>query len=162
MAAFESKLIPILRQGVAVIQMILYKKVRDYLAHNHPNRYPENINKLSAAIVNDIFGAENIEEPFAGFVKDNREWIDEEIEKIPEELADVVGPITDALRITVLCDNQEGRDTSAILQRANDRRLLLVSREIPLPARFITLVRELGSMNNILLPPEISRMPSEN
>jgi hypothetical protein len=162
MTSFESKLLPILRQGVAVIQMILYKKVRDHLSHRHPYRLQEDINKLSAAVINDVFGLENTKEPFKSFAENNRDWIDEVIENIPEEMADVMGPVTDALRITVLCDSQEGRDTSAILERAHDRRLLVVSREIPLPARFISLVRELGSANDILLPPEISTIQSEN
>ncbi len=162
MEAFESKLIPILRQGVAVIQMILFKRMRDHLARRCPGRDTVDINKLSGAIVNDLFGMANTEEPFASFVNENKECIEEEINTIPSEIADVMIPLTDALRITVLCDNQEGIDTSAILQRAKDRKLLLVPREVPLPGRFINLVRELGSKYDILLPLEINQMSNQN
>lgn len=162
METFESKLIPILRQGVAIIQMILFKRIRDHLARQYPGRDTGDINKLSGAIVNDLFGTPNTEEPFATFVNENKKCIDEEINRFHREFADMMIPLTDALRVNVLCDNQEGIDSSAILQRAHDRQLLLVSREVPLPGRFINLVRELGNKYDILLPPGMNQMSNQN
>lgn len=162
MDTFESKLIPILRQGVAVIQMIFYKRMRDHLVQKYSEYTMEDINKLSGAIVNDVFGTPNTEEPFVTFARENKEYIEKEIKKIPDELADLMIPLTDALRVIVLCDKQEGIETSAVLQQAHDRKLLVVSREVPLPGRFINLVRELGSKYDILLPPGMSPINNQN
>ncbi|HEU20261.1 MAG TPA: hypothetical protein ENO00_12955 [Deltaproteobacteria bacterium] len=158
----ENKLIPILRQGIAVIQMILFKRIREHLVQSYPERDKGDINKLSGAIVNDLFGTTNMEEPFATFVNENKECIEEQIKKIPQELSGLMIPLTDALRVTVICDRQDGIDNSSILQRAHDRKLLLVSREVPLPGRFINLVRELGDRCDILLQPGMNQVSNQN
>jgi len=162
MEMFESRLLPILRQGVAIIQMVFFRRLRDYLALRYPDSEAAYINMLSGAVVNDIFGTPNTEEPYASFVKENSDLLQEEIKKVPFELVDMMVPLTDALRVQVICDQEEGIDSSPILIRANELKILLVPRGVPLPARFISLVRELGDRFDILLPPEIKQMSTLN
>ncbi|MCE5242946.1 MAG: hypothetical protein LLF99_07080, partial [Desulfobacteraceae bacterium] len=59
-------------------------------------------------------------------------------------------PLTDALRIQAVCDFQEGMDTSSVLERAKQSGILIVDRELPLPAPFMNLVRKLGSAFGLL------------
>ena len=156
MEEFKSKLVPIMRQGVAVIQTIFFKRLKDHLGNRYPESDASYVNMLTGAIVNDIFGTPNREEPFVTFARDNGQTIEGETRKVAFEMVDMMIPLTDALRIKVLCDQHEGIDSSSILLRANDLKILLIPREIPLPSRFITLVRELGKKYDILLPQAIS------
>lgn len=151
--AFESKLVPILREGVMVIKMIFFKKLKGYLSRKYPGGETAYINKLCGAIINDLFGTPNTEESFATFVKENRARIEEEMRHIAGEFEEMRIPLTDALRIQFLCDRQEGIDSSAILFRAKELQILLVDREVPLPARFLDLVRKLGGACNFLVQP---------
>ncbi|MDI6790998.1 MAG: hypothetical protein QME44_09980 [Thermodesulfobacteriota bacterium] len=149
---FESKLIPIMREGVEVIKMIFFKKLKAYLSQKYPERETSYINKLSGAIINDLFGTPNPGEPFATFVKENRACIAEEMDHIAVEFDGMRIPLTDALRVQFLCDNQEGIDNSRILARAQELHILLVDREVPLPRHFLDLVRKLGNTFGFLVP----------
>ncbi|MEA3487296.1 MAG: hypothetical protein U9R20_06530 [Thermodesulfobacteriota bacterium] len=160
MDEFESKLLPILRQGVAIVKMAFFKKLKNHLGAQNPDREAVFINMLAGAVVNDIFGTPNTAELFTSFVKENRNMIQETLKNVPLELVDMMVPLTDALRVQVLCDRQEGIDSLPILVHANELKLLLVPRKIPLPASFIKLVRELGNKHDLLLTPEIRKMDS--
>jgi len=160
MEEFESKLLPILRQGVAIVKMVFFKKLKNHLSAQNPDREAVFINMLAGASVNEIFGTHNTAESFMSFVKENRKLIQETLKNVPLELVDMMVPLTDALRVQVLCDRQEGIDSLSILVHANELKLLLVPREIPLPASFMKLVSALGNKNDLLLPPEIREMDS--
>ncbi|MFZ5994049.1 MAG: hypothetical protein ACOYU4_03540 [Thermodesulfobacteriota bacterium] len=149
---FESKLIPIMREGVEVIKMIFFKKLKAHLSQKYPERETSFINKLSGAIINDLFGTPNPGEPFATFVKENRACIAEEMDHIAVEFEGMRIPLTDALRVQFLCDSQEGIDSSRILTHAKELHVLLVDREVPLPRHFLDLVRKLGSAFGFLVP----------
>ncbi|MBW2631335.1 MAG: hypothetical protein JRC90_06155 [Deltaproteobacteria bacterium] len=132
MEEFEIKLLPILRQGVAIVKMVFFRRLKNHISEQNPDRE----------------------------ASENRNLIQETLKKVPLELVDMMVPLTDALRIQVLCDRQEGIDSLSILVHANELKLLLVPREIPLPASFMKLVRELGNKHDLLLPPEIRKMDS--
>lgn len=149
---FESKLIPIMREGVEVIKMVFFKKLKAYLSQKYPGREASYINKLSGAIINDLFGTPNPGEPLATFVKENKACIAEEMNHLATELEGMRIPLTDALRVQFLCDNQEGIDNSRILARAQELHILLVDREVPLPRHFLDLARKLGSAFGFLVP----------
>ncbi|MCD6485742.1 MAG: hypothetical protein J7K35_00215 [Syntrophobacterales bacterium] len=160
MEEFESKLLPILRQGVAIIKMVFFKRLKKHLIGQNPDREAAFINTLTGAVVNDIFSTSGTEEPFASFVRENRNLIHETLRNVPFDLVDMMAPLTDALRIQVLCDRQEGIDSLSILVHANELKILLVPKEIPLPASFMKLVRELGNRHDLLLSPEIKKRDS--
>lgn len=141
-----------MREGVDVIKMIFFKKLKTYLSDKYPDREALYINKLSGAIMNDLFGTPNPEEPFASFARENESLIRKEMENIATEFEEMRIPLTDALRVQCLCDHQEGIDSSSILVRARELNILLIDREVPLPSHFMNLVRKLGGAFNLLNP----------
>ena len=149
---FESKLIPILREGVEIVKMISFKKLKGALAKEHPDWEPAFLAKLAGALVNAIFGAQVQEEPFAVFARNHADLIAQEQARIGIMLDELRIPLTDALRIQALCDHQEGMDSTATLQEAQKTGILLADRDLPLPHSFIELVRKLGSAFGLLLP----------
>jgi len=152
----ENRLIPILREGIEVIKMIFFKKLKSNLARKYPSREQSYINKLTGAIINDLFGTPNSERTFAAFVDENRSQIEEEIQSLATDFQDMRIPLTDALRIQFLCDHQEGIDSSSVLHRAKELKILIVEREVPLPAQFMSLVRKLGGAFGILIPMRVN------
>jgi len=150
---FESKLIPILREGVEIVKMISFKKLKDALAKNHPAQEAAFLAKIAGALINTIFGAPAYEEPFAVFARNHANLIAHEQAKVGAMLEELRIPLTDALRIQALCDHQEGQDSTATLQQAQALGILLADRDLPLPHSFIELVRRLGSVFGLLLSP---------
>jgi hypothetical protein len=148
---YENQLLPILREGVDVVKMILFKRLREYLSRKYPDSGHSYINKLSGAIINDLFGGPNPDQVFVGFAEKNKSRIDEELRNIPTEFEKLRIPLTDALRVQFLCDHQEGIDSSAVLRRARELGILISDREVPLPAKFVSLVRKLGSADELLM-----------
>lgn len=150
---FESRLIPILREGVEVVKMMVFKKLKEQLQRQYPEAEAAYALKLTGAVVNELFGTTPDEKSFVIFLEQNRETVEQILLTLSERLAEMRIPLTDALRISVLCDSQEGIDTSSILMRARDLGILLTEREAPLPHHFMELVRRLGRVFNLIVPP---------
>ncbi|MGB3211886.1 MAG: hypothetical protein WBB19_14375 [Desulforhopalus sp.] len=149
----KSQLILSLREGVSIVQMVLYKEVRSNLIKKRPGLEKTKLVMLAGAVTNEVFGTQNPEEKFIRFRKENWGEIEQELLNIKEDLAPLHAILTDALRIQTLCDHQEGSDSSTILLRAKDLDFLIEEREIPLPSSFMTAVRELGKQHKLLIPP---------
>lgn len=149
----KSQLISSLREGVSIVQMILFKEVRANLMKKRPDLDKTELAMLAGSITNEVFGTQNPEEKFIRFCKENWGNIEQELLNIKDELAPLCTTLTDALRIQTLCDHQEGDDSSATLLRAKELDFLLEERDLPLPSLFLTSVRELGKQHNLLIPP---------
>lgn len=147
---YENKLVPILREGVDVIKMIFFKKLKNRFSEKYSDRDGAYINMLAGAIINEIFGTPNSEEPFATFLSRNQARIAKELNAVANDLPELRLPLTDALRVQFLCDHQEGMDSSAMLARAKELGILLVERDAPMPGQFIGLVRKLGGSFELL------------
>ena len=147
----ESKLIPIMREGVDVIKMIFFKQVKEYLLANDPAGDIAYCGRLAGSVINALFGTENPAEPFASFAEANRNRIDRELENIPLAFEEMRIPLSDSLRVQFLCDSMEGLDSSAILVQADKLGILLHDRPVPLPKNFLELVRRLGKGHNLLI-----------
>lgn len=150
MEAFESKLVPILRDGVDVVKMILFKEMKRSMSESVPQRQPDEIVRLSAAAINRIFGTPNTDPSFLAFVEENKELVEAQIRAIPEEMEAMKIPLTDALRVQFLCDDQEGIDSKGILEQADALNILIKDRPVPLPKTFLNLIRTLGVAHGIL------------
>ncbi|MDP2104750.1 MAG: hypothetical protein Q8J76_02055 [Desulfobulbaceae bacterium] len=147
----ESKLIPILREGVEIVKVIFFMDLRDHLRVSQAGWDHDFSSKVTAAVVGDVFGGDHQEGALADFVAAHRQVVDEVRAKVGCELPALRILLTDALRTMVLCDYQEdGRDTSLVLERAREWGILLSERELPLPNSFIDLVRRLGTAKGIL------------
>lgn len=149
----KSRLIGSLREAVGLVQMIFFKELRTGLQEKNLNRDKTELSMLAGAITNEVFGTQNPEEKFARFFEANRGEIEQELLGIKDNYAFLCRHITDALRIQILCDNQEGRDSSDTLAQAKKFGYLIEEREIPLPSTFMTIIRELGKQHNLIVPP---------
>ncbi|MDH5297483.1 MAG: hypothetical protein OEV91_00505 [Desulfobulbaceae bacterium] len=148
----ESRLLPILREAVEVVKMILFKELKEDLAARYPARAGE-AGRVAGAVLNDFFGVVNPEPAVVAFVAENRGFIDTVIADFPSRFANLLIPLTDGLRMQFLCDSREGVDDTDFLARAKERGLLADDREMPLPHHFLHLVRRLGSTYGLVLPP---------
>jgi hypothetical protein len=150
----QSKLIAILREGVSIVQMIMYKEVRARLAAASPDRDQGCIAMLAGALVNEVFGTPNPEERFVVFRREHHALIEQELLGLREAHPSLLPALTDALRIQSLCDRQEDdTDSTTILSRAKSLDFLLVDRTVPMPSTFMTLVRSLGEQHGLIIAP---------
>lgn len=154
----QSQLNSVLREGIGVVQMVLFKELRTIFAKKYPDWDITRRSMLIGALINKLFGQENPEEKFRAFNQKNIAIIEQEMLAMVEQLPQLKGYISDALRVHVLCDNQDGEDSSAVLQQALEIGILQQDRDIPLPSTFMTLIRELGEENGLTIAPvEISK-----
>ncbi len=149
----QSQLITALREGVSVVQMILFKEIRHELGQRYSDRGTAFCSMLSGAIVNEVFGTLNPEKRFVAFRSDNNALIEQELLGLKNAFNQLLPALTDALRIQSLCDSQEGINGTQVLSRAHEIGLLVVEREVPMPSSFMTLVRELGEQHNLIIAP---------
>ena len=146
---YEMKLLPSLREGIHLIKMILYKELRHHFLGKYASREENFAPRLAGAIINELFGTPNQEEPFLTFSREHRDVIQEELSIMAASHPQCKIPLTDALRVQFICDSQEGLENSLALSQAKELGLLIQEREFPLPNQFMTLVRSLGEMNAI-------------
>jgi len=151
--SFESKLIPVMREGVEVIKMVFFKKLGASLAEKHPEWDSKFGSMITGAVVNIIFDTQNTQEPFASFNEKNRDLIASEVNSVASRLEEMRIPLTDALRMQALCDQMEDIDGSKVLELARDNGLLIEDRDLPLPPGFIDLVRRMGKAFGLIIPP---------
>ena len=149
----DSRLIPILREGVAIIQMIFFKSLKPVIAKKYPELESSEQIMLTGAITNEIFGSHNNDAKFLQFHAKHRGSIEQELLAIQDELSQLINPIADALRIQVLCDKQEEIDSTAVLQLADSINILPADREVPMPSAFMETVRTLGALYKLIVPP---------
>ncbi len=142
-----------LSQGISVVQMVVYKKVRDGLRSKYAAQSPDFQAMLAGAITNELFGFVNEEARFVHFKEANTGVLEQELLAFATDYPDLLAPLTDALRIQVLCDSQEGLDSSYILSKAQQLGILKEERDIPLPTTFMTMVRALGAQHHLIIPP---------
>ena len=151
---FESKLVPIMREGVEIIKMIFFKHLKNSVTKRYTDHDATYCNLLTGAIANELFGTPNQDEPFASFNKENDKIIGEELGRIATEFDELRIPLTDALRVQALCDHQDGAQETDTLDKAQKLGILIVERDLPLPNNFMHLVRKLGSSFGLVIPPQ--------
>jgi hypothetical protein len=153
--AGNGRLLPIMREGVEIIKMVFYQRLKEYLAGCYADREELYSRRLAGCVINTLFGIENTAEPFASFAEDNRETIRQILQDIPSAFTEMRIPLTDGLRVQFLCDSMEGFENPDILIRADKLGILLHDRQVPLPKDFLALVRRLGASCNLLIRQDI-------
>ncbi|MFC1513113.1 hypothetical protein ACFL5J_01555 [Thermodesulfobacteriota bacterium] len=150
---FDSKLLPILREAVEVVRMILFKELKDHFGAVCPEQGAD-AGRLAAGVLNELFGVVNPDSAYADFMARNRTILDQALADFPTRFEKLLIPLTDTLRMQFLCDSREGLDESTdFLANAKERGLLLDEREMPLPNHFLELVRRLGAAYGLVSPP---------
>ena len=147
---YETKLLPSLREGIHLIKMIIYKELRHHLEKKYASETEENfVPRLAGALINELFGTPNHEEPFLTFSEKHKAIISEELKAMAVTHPEFKILLTDALRVQFICDSQEGLEISSALSQAKELGLLISERDFPLPHQFMTLARNRGEMNTI-------------
>jgi hypothetical protein len=148
------RLLPILQEGVEVTKMVLYRKLRDFIAPRLPEQPLSFHTQLAGGVVNDLFTSPpDLPEPVAAFMTTHRELIDRERQAFTDAQPELKIVLTDTLRIQTICDLLAGLPDPGLLQRAEAAGVLLSEREMPLPHTFIDMARRLGKAHGLLTPP---------
>ena len=147
---FEPQLVPTLREGIDVIKMVLYRELKSLLLLRH--RDPAYVNNLTVTVVNELFGIMHPGTVIESFSQEDRDTVEKTFQMISTKLDHLKIPLTDALRIQFLCDSHEGIDSTAVLEKAEKRKLLIVERDMPLPGAFMHIARSFGRSYGILDP----------
>jgi hypothetical protein len=146
----KSKLLPVLRDAVSIVKMVLFKELKKHLKHEYPQEDATGISRLAGAVVNELFGTPNTSTQFAQFAAENEQRIQSELDKLSVNFEYLKIPLTDALRVQFLCDSLEGIDSGPALKKAESISMLMVERDVPLPKTFMAMVRRVGAAHNIL------------
>lgn len=147
------KLIASLREGIAVVQMIFFKELKTVVLTTHGDKSPEFVSMLCGSITNKVFGTQNTEQRFVDFRATNKGAIEQQLISLKDDLPHMRKPLTDALRIQVLCDSHENSDSSQTLIDADKIGFLVQERELPMPSTFMTVIRSLGEQHGLIIPP---------
>jgi len=86
------------------------------------------------------------------FADEHRDLVETELRALASTLPDLLPLLTDALRMQVMCDHQEGRNSLTTLLRARALGILQEERPLPLPSTFMLAVRRLGVEQGLLQP----------
>ena len=148
-----TRLLNTLREGIGLVQMILYRETRELLISRDKERDSAETALLAGAITGEVFGALNPGEKFVLFRRQHWAEIEQELLSLSSSMPELCQHITDALRVQALCDHQEGKDSTVLLHKAKSNGYLIEERETPLPSSFMTSIRELGATFNLIIPP---------
>lgn len=148
----DREFIPSLREGVDVIRMVFFKKMRDFLITTYPDQEQRFYGLIAGAVMNQLFGTPNPDAKIQQFVQENDAVISTELQNVSVNFADFRIPLTDALRIHYLCNFQEELDDAAatVLAKAKELGVLIEERDVPLPKGFMELVYRIGKVHGLL------------
>ncbi len=158
----DREFIQTLREGIDIVRMVFFIRMRDHLMGNHPERGKKFSQMLAGAILNELFGIQNPEKEFAAFASKNASLIQEELRNVPKNFEDLLIPLTDALRMHFLCNHQDGMPdySLAVLAKAKDYGILLEERNAPLPKGFMEMVYRVGKAYGLVVEQTPSAKPS--
>ena len=148
----DSKVIPVMREAVAAVQLILFGQLKEKLAGKYSSWPSHEYKRLVGCIVNDLFGTPAQDKDSQEFARKHIEVVEEELRAMAENLPEMVASLTDTLRMQTLCDHEEGVNSLPTLLRAREVGLLEVDRSVPLPSIFMIAVRNLGATYGLLEP----------
>jgi len=146
----DSKVVPVMREAVATVQLIFFGQLKEALAGKYPELAPEEFRKLVGCIVNDLFGTTQQDRESLAFARKRMEVIEKELWALAETVPDMLPHLTDALRMQTLCDHEEGINSLPTLLRAREFGALQEDRTIPMPSTFMLAVRRLGVTYGLL------------
>lgn len=153
--AFDSKLIPVMREAVAMVQMILFRRLQDDLQQRQGLSKKEQdctrYTRLAGAVVNNLYGTEPADPAISRFARRHRAVIETELRQLHTCVTDLIPFLTDSLRMQTICDNQEGIHSIPCLLLARELGLLDEDRVLPLPSAFMQSVRRLGADCGLLV-----------
>ncbi|HHD57025.1 MAG TPA: hypothetical protein ENK89_05035 [Desulfobulbaceae bacterium] len=160
-APFDSKLIPVMREAVLTVQMVLYRTLKENMATRYADWPPEKQGRLAGAVVNNLFGTEALDPGVTEFAREHRELVEDELHGLHGNCENLVPFLTDALRMQAICDNQEGIHSLGCLLMARELGILREDRALPLPSTFMLSVRNLAAAHGIIEKVEAAPPPED-
>ncbi len=149
-----SGLVPALRQGVMVLQMVFYMKLKGHLSEKYPDASPEEIRLLAGAVVNRYFGEQELSEPLKGFMEAQGTRVEEELSEVADRFEELRIPLTDALRMHFFLNRFEKTgDEEAearALKDAKEWGILLEDRQVPWPRGFMEMAYRVGKAYGLI------------
>jgi len=159
--AFDSKLIPVMREAILTVQMVHYRVLKENMAGRFADWPQDKQGRLAGAVVNNLFGTEAIDPEVAVFARNHRDLVEEELKRMAEHCSDLIPFLTDALRMQAICDNQEGIHSLGSLLMARELGILREERALPLPSTFMLSVRNLAGVHGIIEPQKAAPPPED-
>lgn len=160
-AAFDSKLIPVMREAVLTVQMVLYRVLKENMAGRFADWPQEKQGRLAGSVVNNLFGTEAVDPEVSAFARNHRDLVTDELGGLSEHCTDLIPFLTDALRMQAICDNQEGIHSLGSLLMAKELGILREERALPLPSTFMLSVRNLAGVHGIIEPQKAAPPPED-
>ncbi len=142
---FDSKVVPVMREAIVMVQMMLYRRLREDIQTRYQDWSDQKMTWMAGAVVNNLFGTEAADPEVGRFASEHRQLIEDELRELNSRLGDLVPIFTDALRMQTICDNQEGIHSISSLLMAKELGLLEEERVLPMPSTFMIAVRKLGA-----------------
>ncbi len=149
---FDSKLIPVLREAIVMVQMVLFRHIKEHVQQDQTLRSQEQ-NWLAGAVLSSLYGS-RAETEVSEFARQHRELIEDELRLLHSYTHDLIPYLTDSLRMQTLCDQYEGKSSLACLVLAKELGVLAEERTLPLPSTFMLAVRQLGAEQGLVEMPQ--------
>lgn len=157
----DTKIIPVMREAVTMVQMILYRQLEQNVRHRRDKLSAEEHRKLAGAVVNNLFGTMPEDKEVIVFGGENRKMVEAELRNLAEHFPKLRPFLTDALRMKTICDNQEGIHSIPSLLMAKELGILQEERALPMPSTFMLSVRNLAANEGLVKPMQAAPPPEE-
>lgn len=148
----DNRVLPVMREAVALVQLVLFTELKNELAARYIQWAPEDVRRLAGCVIGDLFATPAADPELTSFVRENRDLMEEELRALPSTVPGLLPHITDALRMQVMCDHEQGVNSLPNLLRARALGILQEERPMPLPSTFMLAVRRLGVEHGLLQP----------
>jgi len=148
----DNKLIPVMREAILTVRMLLFKALRQSIHDRHIDRTEVEHARLAGAVINNLMGDPSTDAEVASFASANRHLAELELRNLARTCAPLMPLLTDALRIKAICDNQEGIHSIPTLLMAKALGILQEERDLPLPSTFMLNVRRLAAEHGLIVP----------
>ena len=158
----DNKVIPVMREAVTTVQLILFKVLRQSIHDRYVDQTEPYHTHLAGAVMNNLFGTQPVNEAVVVFAAANRELVERELRELSGRCQSLIPMLTDALRMKTICDNQEGIHSIPSLLMAKALGILQEERPLPLPSTFMLQVRKLASDHGLIEPLQAGSPPEES
>lgn len=150
----DSSIVPVMREAVAMVQLVLFGQLREKLAGRYSDWKSEDFRRLVGCVVSDLFGTPALDKNSVAFARKHFNVVEKELWTLAENVPDLLPFLTDALRMQTLCDHEEGVNSLPTLLRARAIGVLRQERNLPMPSTFMLAVRQLGATHGLVKPPQ--------
>ncbi len=148
----DNRLLPVMREAVVMVQMILFKILRQSVHDRYVDKVEPFPTHVAGAVMNNMFGTHPADVSIVEFATINRELIERELRELAAGCPQLIPMLTDALRMKTICDNQEGIHSIPSLLMARTLGLLQEDRDLPMPSTFMLQVRKLAAEHGLVTP----------